>query len=906
MICAADVRQLTSDLEPVPMNHPMRFSLIIALVAPLACPADPPVRLFDFRNDARGWTGNHDITDFRATPEGIAFRAAEHDPWVEGPPAGMPAGTRVKLRLRLKTSKTGGAQIYFGPQFSGENVTGFSIRTANEWCELDVILPAQRDRSRLRIDPPGGSDCVIAWIDAQPLRPVTDLAFSAPRAITAWPAVGSSVAAKHIAVSQHPSVWGAFRVSVNGAEFAQGHPGEKIGVMIGGRAEWLDTASAKASSRTLPDGSVESAVALRDSGGATWRCLRRFRLSGDNGSIFVETEYSVDRDRDVYHLPWVTLFPGLGTFGTNKTQALLPGVEYLENEPSSSEAEIEGEQANRRITDDFRLCYPMMALTQEGRYLSVSWDRRDHPGPVFDTPDRIFNSGAHVFGLWEPAVGRCRLEHDINVYDTFKLPANKPRRIKFNLAGGAGTTIVAAIQEYIRSHPLPPVPEFAGGYDAAVRLLSAGWTRSKGREGGLHRHAVWGDRFNPQPAADAAAFMRWLYLQCADPVTQAELAAAEKDALDALPKSTVYGEGVSHVRRPLPPLLFGKLPEYLNHRLQWARQALKGFDANGIHRYRPAPDKPDFARTLGADHANGLSATSLENILEASALVGDPDLTRQALALLDRQTELYACSVPRGAQPWEMPLHTPDILGSAHLARCYVLGFLLSGERKHLDEARYWAWTGLTMVYLDPPVDGPVGTYATIGVMGATHWRAPNWIGQPVQWCGLVYRSTLLELANVDPDNARLWRQVANGITIAGLQMTFPLTDAERQGLLPDFFLLREQISDGPAINPGTVGAGLPDAFGRGPQYCMTRIGPGMIAHAPGAITGTNHEAGVARFHVEGWPRTPYAILVSGLPKVPSSVEWTGDQTGLSKQTTQDQRSLILTVQGKGDVILKF
>lgn len=883
----------------------MKFLLIVALMAPLACPADAPVRLFDFKNDARGWKGNQDVSDFAATTEGITFRTAERDPWIEGPAAGMPANARLKLRVRLKSSKAGSGQIYFGPQFTGEKVVGLPIRTANEWCEIEIVLPPQPERSRLRIDPPGNASCAVAWIDAQTLRPVTEFLMPPPRPIATWPEDAQAVSAGDLALSQHPTLWGAFRVSVGQQHFASGNGSDQIGVMIGGKAEWLDTGATRSSVRKLSDGSLESAVALRDSGGATWRCLRRFGRSADDGSIAAETEFSVDRERDVFHLPWVTLFPGLGAFGTNKTQALLPGVEYLENEPSSSEAEIEGEAADRRIVDDFRLCYPMMTLAAGGRYLTVSWDRRDHPGPVFDSPDRIFNSGAHLFGLWEPAVGRCRLEHDINVYDTFKMPANGVRRLKFRLCGGEGTTVAPAIQRYVRSHPLPPVPKLAGGEDAAVRLLSAGWTRSKIREGGLLRHAVW-ERFNAQPAADAPAFMRWLSLNCADAALKDALASAGQAAIEALPKSTVYAEGVSHVHPPLPPLLFGKLPEYLAHRLRAARQALGGFDANGVRHYRPAPDKPDYARTLGADHANGFAAMSLEGVLEAATLAGDAELSRQALAVLDRQTALYAGGVPRGAQPWEMPLHTPDILASARLARCYTLGFLLSGERKHLEQARYWAWTGLAMVYLDPPVDGEVGNYATIGVMGATNWRAPNWIGQPVQWCGLVYRSALLDLADADPEDAAFWRHVASGITLAGLQMTFPLTDPDRQGLLPDYFLLREQFPDGPAINPGTVGAGLPEAFGKGRLYAMARLSNGAIVHAPGAITAGPTEPGTVRFHVDGWPATTYSVLIAGLPKTATSTTWTGDQADFAVRQEPACRALILSVRGKGDVVLRF
>ena len=75
------------------------------------------------------------------------------------------------------------------------------------------------------------------------------------------------------------------------------------------------------------------------------------------------------------------------------------------------------------------------------------------------------------------------------------------------------------------------------------------------------------------------------------------------------------------------------------------------------------------------------------------ALFSQP--TARALAILDQQAALYANTVPRGAQTWEVPLHTPDILASAHLVSAYTLGYELSGDPALLDRAKYWAWTGV-------------------------------------------------------------------------------------------------------------------------------------------------------------------------------------------------------------------
>ena len=67
----------------------------------------------------------------------------------------------------------------------------------------------------------------------------------------------------------------------------------------------------------------------------------------------------------------------------------------------------------------------------------------------------------------------------------------------------------------------------------------------------------------------------------------------------------------------------------------------------------------------------------------------------------------------------------------------------------------------------------PVGPYATIPVLGATQWVAPNWMGLPVQWCGLVYADALYGLRMHDPYGP--WKKLADGITASGVRQTWPL-----------------------------------------------------------------------------------------------------------------------------------
>jgi hypothetical protein len=587
------------------------------------------------------------------------------------------------------------------------------------------------------------------------------------------------------------------------------------------------------------------------------------------GEIVVETEFVVDRDRAVIHLPWLTLFPGLGTFGERKAQGLFAGLEYLDDEPSSSEADITTTEHIRRVPDPVKITFPLMALSQDNRYLGLMWQPSDRVAAVFDSPDRVFHSGAHVMALTGPAVGELRFENSLVAHTPLTLKANEPLGVRATILGGSGGTIVPAVQKYAKMCDLSPVPPFQGGLEAAVTLLAHGWLDSAINEGGLFRHAVWGESFRAGPAADAAMYMDWLANQSHDPSLVDRLHQGRDLARSKLPPGQPYSSAISHTRTPTAPFVFGDLVQYVEQRRAEARNLLTHFDERGIKLYRPG--KVDYGKTHFAPHASGLAGGDVVRILEAATLTADPQLIEQGLILLDKQTMLYANTVPRGAQTWEVPLHTPDILASAHLVKAYTLGYLLSGRPEHLDQARYWAWTGVPFVYLVPPTRGEVGPYATIAVLGATNWKAPVWFGLPVQWCGLVYSSALHLLSQYDPNSP--WETIAKGVTATGLQMTWPTSDQKRQGLLPDVFELPAQLGDGPAINPGTVQAHVPELFGEGTLYDVKRLPKkGWFLHAPCAIHDWRETQDSLTFTVDGWNRKTFHVLLAGVDSRPTSL----------------------------------
>lgn len=903
---------------PTPVNPrmlPLLFGIMVIMMVPVGvCGAS--VVEWDFSKGNHGWTGNDRVENLRSSAEGLIVKSTGEDPWIEGPAVDLPGDKMVRVKIRMKSKADPHAELFYGRAFVAGRSLRFTVRNDGQWHDYSLIIKEKLGpRTRFRLDPcTDKGELAVASIRIGTLNEAAAPLLEKPKKPDKSGRKLVSVKSGPLELEHYGKTWGNFVVKVDDAEMAAGYDSELLGLLFYDRPEWLSLKNAKSKVifYTRPQGRefIIKAV-IKDSKGGNWEIQKRITAGRQQGTLSVEVEVKVNKDRDVLHIPWLTLFPGLGTFGQSKYQGLLAGVEYLCDEPSSSDADIATPQHIRRVPDPVKITFPLMAISNNDNYIGVIWEPSNMVAATFDSPDRIYNSGAHVMALSAPAVGDLRFENELFAHSPFRLKANEPLKVSMMIIGGSGKSVVPAVKHYVSIKGLPDLPEFEGGLDAAVNLLAHGWLDSEINNDGLFRHAVWGDSFGPTVAADAAMFIDWLANHTRDDKLRARLNLAEKQVLSRIPSAQPFSSAVSHVRFPSPPLLFGRTYEYLRHRHNEALRQLGGFDEKGIKLYRPGGT--DYSRTHFAKHANGLSGRDVATILEGAALSADKGLIDKALELLDKQTVLYADTVPRGAQTWEIPLHTPDIMASAHMIKAYTLGYIISGKEKYLEQARYWAWTGVPFVYLYPPTSEQVGLYTTIAVLGATNWKAPLWIGRPVQWCGLVYCSALHLLSDYDPKGP--WQKIARGITTAGLQISWPVTDEKRQGLLPDIFELKQQISAGPAINPGTVQAHVPELYGKGKIYDMKKLrNRGWFVHAPCVISDIQENKRSVTFTVDGWGDKPYYVLISGIDKEPKDVsvrevrELSSKSLGFKsagKEFHSEHNYLVITLEGKSEIRIR-
>ena len=842
--------------------------------------------LGDFTKGDSGWRAAHHLKDVAVSAAGTSFTVTDNDPWFLGPKTAIPAApegaTKVRFTISCEPTMCAGAwEVYHDLEGKGyDERKKFALRACGPapYTQFVMDMPVKGFSSvngSFRIDPPAvsGGQFTIKSFTAEIVKPLWSYRPATPPELV-LPADSITLEGEGWRLRHDPVRMGAFRYESHG-KTVEGCVGEPCVVATSRRGDTspyrIEWAAVKATAKRTKNGFTMTSE-TRDAEGRKWRMTRSFAKAEKNRTLAILTKYECDGTK-VLHVPYLTLFADRASNG-RKHQAMLAGLEYLDDEPSSSTKDIRMAEANRLIPAIHRITAPFAALTDEKSWLAAEWmmPRKRQYSVVFDTPDRQFNSGGHLLAFWFPAVGAARPESELGIYEAEDYSGGS--HVVF-LRAGDGATVADALAALVRHLPS------RDRIDAVdtLELLSHGWLDSKLREGTKVRHAVG---FHLNQASDAPALMRWLAAQIESrPDPDAALVKRLRETASAMfaavaPKD-IGQVCVSHIQRPVSPLLTGDIDAWLRaraNRLASGNQAL----SNGFREWRKPAKGADLGETLGAADCNGYTAMALEELLIDATWSGDEAEIAKALAALDKALVRYAGTVPRGAQPWEMPLHTPDIIASGLMVRCCALGYLLKPDAKYLKEARYWAYTGLSMVYLVPPPftypEGatPFGCYATCGVMGATNWDLVSWMGRPVQWCGLVYSAALYDYMRLcGKEEAGFWRNVADGIVASGVRQSHPASEPDRQGLLPDSIYVDGQTRNPPAINPGDVQENLAEML-KSPYYAL-RAFPGkmpVLLHAAGDATDLARKGNTLTCRIAAWPETESRLVLTRLDPITS------------------------------------
>ena len=473
----------------------------------------------------------------------------------------------------------------------------------------------------------------------------------------------------------------------------------------------------------------------------------------------------------------------------DRDEALFPGVEWLVgDEVSSGALDIAAGHPDRirhRVHPTW-ITVPAMSVHSAAGTVGLLWDPhqkwdgvRDQPGARFSSPDGVSGHRAHRLGLFLPPVPEFIKPNTWSLEPAKPCPLEpgKPLQIEALIyVDGEAPDSLSALEEWIRRFGIPEVPPPPrGSYANEIQFSMRGYLESLWvpSETNWWTSKGGGSMSGQGRPADFAADLLVGSMLSPDPAirSRCRTQAAEVVALTGGP---LQADAQRFPSGFAPLTSSGAIADLLGQR-----------DTNGAWRFDAdqvgsGPFVGADYHELGPDEAVELGTCSRKafEVLRYARITGD----REAFDAMQPTLRLMETfRVPRAAQVWEVPVHTPDILATAETMEAFIEAYRLTGDRRWLEDAVSWARRGLPFVYLWSDPERPFLLGASIPVFGAT-WLQGSWFGRPVQWNGLRYAEALLKLA--DYDRSQPWRQLAGLLVHSALCQQEPA--GENVALWPD------------------------------------------------------------------------------------------------------------------------
>lgn len=533
---------------------------------------------------------------------------------------------------------------------------------------------------------------------------------------------------------------------------------------------------------------------VRDPHGGTWTFKLFARPSDLPGATRVTSIIRCDRPRAVTALHGIDLLvPG------SREEALLPGLEWLApGEFSGSDLDIEWSHPERRRLTPHpnRVTIPYAAVATDDSVVGLLWDahevwarRLDRPQPVFDSPARATHQTASRLGLMAPNVPGGLTENELQAATPLRLAAGEPVTLRAHLYAQPEPDSPLAVQAaWLRLYqPEPSLPYPRGDAETELALCARALLDTLWDD---ETQLWWPFLLGPSvmKVPSRTPVNAWNLHAFAELLPNHPLAARARERvalveqLESRPYSAIEDYGY----------LTGDPLNDVESRISAGAGQLASREEWGGWSFKPPLMNAGVFK--GADYldlgepgmrANGLFARRVMDALRPARLVGADELVADALPSLDA---LSGFTVPRAAQVWEVPVHTPDILAAAEACEAFCEAYQLTGDQRWLDLAREQAYGGLAFCYLWNEAGKPWMRYGSIPVFGAT-WFRHSWLGNLVQWNGLAYAEALLLLDRLDDEPPPLgglsWRDIARGIMVSAMYQQ-RTDDEELYGLWPD------------------------------------------------------------------------------------------------------------------------
>lgn len=490
-----------------------------------------------------------------------------------------------------------------------------------------------------------------------------------------------------------------------------------------------------------------------------------FSLGEDDN--FINYNMKLTSEANIYarYLRCLWLLCGEGSYGAEKTDALLPGVDWALGEEWTSGTDFfKDPWANRSVPHPNKVASPVMAISHGGDAVAVSYSldtpltrwfnyAEQYAQPVFAAPNFVQRMNNSLIGIMIPDVKSEEQEN--KPYADVPLEIHIGQHFEFSaqLYTVKGSSLDALV-DYVKRTGLPKVtnPKYTPGqaleaianaYNTNLWHTGEGFgikqresdTISRGVPGFLRRYVS--EHKGERLAEELTAKIAW----CDEEKPAAKSEEEQKEAA---------------VRRG-------------EELLSWKKE-------DGTFRFEPDGrhyTKDDFrvARAF-IEPMGGDGETALQiNILPAFELLrlykttGDKRFADAARRALDYCLQYIR---PEAGDYWETPLHAPNLLAAGTAANAYYYAYEIFKDDNYKKKAVWFLRSILAFTHLREP-KGVKSLYNTKPCLCSSDWYFANWVRDFVQWEALsvfAQSSSLgFDWAKIDPEID--WNTFRYGITTA-------------------------------------------------------------------------------------------------------------------------------------------
>ena len=488
-----------------------------------------------------------------------------------------------------------------------------------------------------------------------------------------------------------------------------------------------------------------------------------FRIDDDSQFIHLIYRLKATGNYNAEYIrgPWLNV--GEDSFKTEKTDAILPGVDWaIADEWTSGTDFFKDPWALRVTPHPNKVSVPVMAISHEGYGIGLSYDpkqtasrwfnyREHRPQPVFASPNFVDRKNNHLMGLMVPDATIEGHENEVTAKIPLELKIDQMIDFDAYLWLSKGNS-VDVLTDWVKRTGLPEPSKPRWSHKETLDRIASAYNTNF-----WHENEGFGIVQRPEHKIkpNVPDFLRRY-------VAENQKSALAKQLQKKMDWST---QKVVDTSKDTDALI------------KEGEQWLKEQQPNGSFVFNPDDiEKDDFKVATSFIEPMGLQGETALDITIRPAIrllnIGiqnkDPRFLNAAKNAFDF---CMAYQRPEAGDFWETPLHAANLLAAGHAAVGNYLAYQEFNEEKYRVKAVYWMRTLLAFTHLWEP-DGLPMLYDTKPVLSSSDWYFANWVRDHVQWEVLSVFADVayydLKWDQIDPEID--WLRFQEGVTNAAIR----------------------------------------------------------------------------------------------------------------------------------------